>query len=235
MASIIVALDLPTPAEALDLVDRVGGAVDFYKVGVPLFTRGGPDVVRALRERGKRVFLDLKLHDIPNTVSSAVRQAAALDVQLLTVHAAGGPSMLRAARAAADGSQLRILAVTVLTSLAASELEVIWAKELRSLREEVDRLATLAHEAGAHGVISSALEAESIRRRFGAAFLVVTPGIRPVGADTGDQSRIATPAAAARAGVDYLVLGRLISDAPDPVAVVDAILGELAATTPVAR
>jgi orotidine-5'-phosphate decarboxylase len=235
MASIIVALDLPTPSEALDLVDRLGGAVDFYKVGVPLFTSGGPDVVRALRERGKGVFLDLKLHDIPNTVSSAVRQAAALDVQLLTVHAAGGPSMLRAARTAADGSPLRILAVTVLTSLAASELEVVWAKELRSLREEVDRLASLAHESGAHGVISSALEAESIRRRFGAGFLVVTPGIRPAGADTGDQSRIATPAAAARSGADYLVIGRPIIDAPDPVAAVEAILGELAATTPAAR
>jgi orotidine-5'-phosphate decarboxylase len=227
MAEIIVALDLPSAADALDMVDRLGDSVDFYKVGAPLFTSTGPALVRELRGRGKRVFLDLKYHDIPNTVAAAVAHAAELDVELLTVHASGGESMIRAARQAADGSSLSLLAVTVLTSFSAAELESVWGKELRSLREEVERLATLAHDSGAHGVVSSALEAESIKRKFGSSFLVVTPGIRPSGAAGGDQVRTATPAAAARAGADYLVIGRPIVDALDPAAAAAAMLQEI--------
>jgi hypothetical protein len=149
-----------------------------------------------------------------------VARAAELDVELLTIHAAGGATMIGHARRAAEGSSLRLLAVTVLTSLNAAELESVWGKELRSMREEVDRLATLAHDAGAHGVVSSALEAEAIKRRFGPSFLVVTPGIRPAGTAVGDQVRTATPAAAVRAGADFLVIGRPIIEADDPAAVV---------------
>jgi orotidine-5'-phosphate decarboxylase len=235
MASIIVALDLPTAGDALDLVDRLDSAVDFYKVGSPLFTNHGAALVGELRARGKRVFLDLKYHDIPNTVAAAVARAAELDVELLTIHAAGGATMIGHARRAAEGSSLRLLAVTVLTSLNAAELESVWGKELRSMREEVDRLATLAHDAGAHGVVSSALEAEAIKRRFGPSFVVVTPGIRPAGTAVGDQVRTATPAAAARAGADYLVIGRPIIEAADPPGVVAAVLAELNGAGTVAR
>jgi orotidine-5'-phosphate decarboxylase len=227
MARIIVALDLPAADEALAFVDRLGDGADFYKVGSPLFTSAGPDLVRELRRRGKRVFLDLKYHDIPNTVAAAAARAAALDVELLTVHAAGGGRMIAEAARAVAGTRTRVLAVTVLTSFSAAELEAVWGRELRALREEVDRLAALAADAGAHGVVSSAHEAETIRRRFGADFLIVTPGIRPAGDAAGDQVRIATPATAARAGADYLVVGRPVLDATDPAAALAAIALEM--------
>jgi orotidine-5'-phosphate decarboxylase len=227
MAEIIVALDLPSSDRALALVDRLDRAADFYKVGSPLFTRAGAPLVRALRERGKRVFLDLKYHDIPNTVASAVEAATELDVQLLTVHASGGLDMMRAARAAAGDHAVRLLGVTILTSFNATALAQVWHRQIRSVDDEVTRLAALAVEAGLHGVVASPLEAEVLKRRHGTDLLVVTPGIRGAADRAGDQARTATPADAVRAGADYLVVGRPVIAAPDPVAALDAILREI--------
>lgn len=226
MTGIIVALDHASAAEALALVDRVGQRGTFYKVGLELYTRAGPSVVRALRERGKRVFLDLKLHDIPNTVSGAVDAASALDVQLLTVHTAGGAAMMRAAAEAAVGGP-KVLGVTVLTSLGPQDLSATWGREVESVHEEVGRLAALAQEAGLHGVVASALEAARLRPALGAGFLIVTPGIRPAGADQGDQKRVATPSDAVAAGSDYLVVGRPVTRAADPVAAIEALRAEV--------
>ena len=220
MAELIVALDVPARAEALGLVDRLGGEVDFYKVGLELYTRAGPDVVRDLRARGKRVFLDLKLHDIPNTVSSAVRATAELDVELLTVHAAGGVPMLSAAAAAAEAGpgRLALLGVTLLTSLSLTDVEAAWGRPILSLREEVLRLAAAARASGLAGVVASPHEAEALRRRLGPGLLIVTPGLRLPGVPVHDQARIATPGAAVRAGATHLVIGRSVTAAPDPVA-----------------
>ena len=235
MPEIIVALDYPDARQALRLVDELGPEADFFKVGLELFIREGPPIVEALGERGKRVFLDLKLHDIPNTVASAVRSAAGLGVDLLTVHLGGGESMLRAAAeaaataAAAEAAnvpgpddpgahpRLRLLGVTVLTSLPVTEVEEVWGREVTSLRDEVLRLAELGHRCGLRGLVASAKEAEDLRRRFGPGTLIVTPGIRPAGSDTHDQDRVATPGGAARAGADLLVVGRSITQAPDPL------------------
>ena len=230
MAGIIVALDLPSSDQALRLVDRIGERVDFYKVGSPLFTRGGPAIVHALRERGKRVFLDLKFHDIPNTVAAGVESAAGLGVEFLTIHASGGTAMMRAARAAAADGGPRLLGVTILTSFGALDVEEVWDKKVLSVRDEVTRLAALAAEAGLDGVIASPLECETLKRHHGAGFLVVTPGIRPAGHGAGDQTRTATPASAAAAGADWLVIGRPVLEAADPVAAVDAIRAELEAS-----
>jgi orotidine-5'-phosphate decarboxylase len=217
---LIVALDVKSRAAADKLVDQLGDAVSFYKVGLSLFTRCGPDIVNALKQQGKRVFLDLKYHDIPNTVAQAVGAAAALNVDFLTVHASGGGRMITAAREVVGDTGPRILAVTLLTSFGVDDAEQVWGKQLNSLREEVNRLAQLANDAGAHGVIASPLEAENLKRRHGAEFLVVTPGIRPAGASMDDQVRAATPADALRAGADYLVVGRPVIEAVDPRSVV---------------
>lgn len=225
---LIVALDVKSNAAALRLVERLGDAVSFYKVGSPLFTRSGPDIVKQLKQAGKRVFLDLKYHDIPNTVSSAVRAAADLGVDLLTIHSSGGAAMINAARDAAGDDGPRILAVTVLTSFGGDDAEQVWGKQINSLREEVMRLAQLAADAGAHGVIASPLEAEGLKRRHGSGFLVVTPGIRPAGAERGDQVRTATPADAIKAGADYLVVGRPVIEAENPAEVVSQMQEELA-------
>lgn len=235
MAEIIVALDLPSSSAALGLVDELGSAVGFYKVGSPLFTRGGPAIVRELRSRGKRVFLDLKYHDIPNTVARAVEAAAALDVQLLTVHASGGTAMMRAARDAVGVDGPRLLGVTILTSFAPVDVEEVWNKQVISVRDEVARLAALAADAGLHGIVTSPLEAEAMKRRHGADFLVVTPGIRPESSHAGDQARTATPAAAVRAGADYLVVGRPVLEADDPYEVVERIRAEMSDAEQVTR
>lgn len=227
MSEIIVALDVPSSDQALDLVERLGGTVGFYKVGSPLFTRAGPDIVRALRERGKRVFLDLKYHDIPSTVANAVGAASELDVDLLTLHASGGEAMMRAARAAASEDGIRLLGVTILTSFTGAEVEQVWNKEILSVRDEVARLARFAAETGLHGVVASPLEIEAIKRRHGADFLVVTPGIRLPGGATGDQARTATPADAARSGADFLVVGRPVIAADDPIAVVETMRADI--------
>jgi orotidine-5'-phosphate decarboxylase len=232
MAQIIVALDVPAVQQALDLADRLGDTIDFYKVGSPLFTRAGPPLVHELHDRGKRVFLDLKYHDIPSTVADAVRAAAELEVDLLTIHASGGEAMMRAARAAADscGDRApRLLGVTILTSFTAVDVEQVWDKEIRSLRDEVERLATQAADAGMHGVVTSPLEVEALRRRLGSGFIFVTPGIRATDDGPGDQARTATAADAARAGASYLVVGRPVVTAPDPAGVIAAMLDEIGA------
>jgi orotidine-5'-phosphate decarboxylase len=227
MAEIIVALDLPSVSAALGLVDDLGTTVDFYKVGSPLFTRGGPMIVRELRGRGKRVFLDSKYHDIPNTVAAAVEAAAALDVQLVTLHASGGTAMMKAARDATGDDGPRLLGVTILTSFTPNDVEEVWHKEVISVRDEVARLASLAAEAGLHGVVTSPLEAEAMKRKHGSEFMVVTPGIRPEGSGAGDQARTSSPGAAVRAGADYLVIGRPILEADDPVAATERIIAEM--------
>ncbi len=229
MSEVIIALDVPGADEARALVDRVGDLGDFYKVGLELYTRAGPDFVRELKGAGKRIFLDLKLHDIPNTVASAVRAAADLDVDLLTLHAVGGPSMLAAAAEAATGTSLRLLAVTVLTSLDADELGQVWGRSAPEVPEEVRRLTGAAAAAGIDGVVCSASEAARVRTDQGRDFLIVTPGIRPAGTDVGDQKRVATPAAAARAGADYLVLGRAVTRATNPGAALADVLAEVSA------
>ncbi len=228
MSRVIIPLDVASSEEAFDLVDSLGDRADFYKVGLELYTRAGPAAVRELVERGKRVFLDLKLHDIPNTVARAVDAAADLGVELLTLHAGGGPTMLEAAGEAADG-RLSLLGVTVLTSLSPDEISTVWGREIRSVREEVARLARLAADAKMDGVVASALEASWLRSQHGEGFLLVTPGIRPAGAQRDDQNRVTTPAEAIRAGADYLVIGRPVTRADDPASALATVLEEIEA------
>lgn len=229
MKSLIIALDLPTAGEALALVERLGESSDYYKVGAQLFTREGPGLIQALKDRGKQVFLDLKYHDIPHTVARAVESAAELGVDMLTLHASGGRAMLEAAREARDPEGPILVGVTLLTSVTAADIEEVWGKELRSLRDDVARLAGLAADAGLDGVVSSALEVEGLKRKHGAGFIVVTPGIRPAGEVAGDQARIATPLEAVKAGSDYLVIGRPVYEAADPAGVVERIMAEVTA------
>lgn len=231
MAELIIPLDSPTQHEALEVVDALGSPAGFYKVGLELFTGSGPGVVRALRGRGKRVFLDLKLHDIPNTVRGAVSAAVDMGVDLLTVHAAGGATMVEAAAEAAGG-EVRIVAVTLLTSLDQEAVQRVWNRPRVALTDEVLRLAGLAVGAGADGVVSSALEAGALRRELGPDALLVTPGIRLEGGARHDQARVATPADAVSAGSDYLVVGRAITGADDPREALRRVLDEMAGATP---
>lgn len=227
MSTLIIALDRPDAAQALELVDRLGDGADFYKVGAELFTAAGPDVVAALRDRGKRVFLDLKYHDIPNTVAAAVRSASRLGVDLLTVHASGGSAMLEAAAQAAAPAGTMVVAVTLLTSMSNADVETVWNRPVHALRGEVERLTEIALRAGLHGVVASPLEVEAIKRRHGTGCIVVAPGVRPVGSARDDQSRTATAADAARAGADFLVVGRPIHAAEDPIAALRALRAEV--------
>ncbi|HEX2091111.1 MAG TPA: orotidine-5'-phosphate decarboxylase [Longimicrobiaceae bacterium] len=227
----IIALDVPRAEDALALVGRLGPAAGWVKVGLQLYTAEGPGVVRALRDRGLRVFLDLKLHDIPNTVARAVESAAGLGVDLLTVHAAGGRAMLRAAREAAGergGGGVRLFAVTVLTSLSGAELGEAWGRTGVSAEEEAVRLARLADGTGMDGVVASVHEAARIRTQAGKGVGILTPGIRLAGDAAGDQARVATPAQAAGAGVDFVVVGRTVTAADDPAAAFRAVRDELA-------
>jgi orotidine-5'-phosphate decarboxylase len=219
---LIIALDFASGPEALRTVEQLGDGADFYKVGLELYTRAGPSLVRELTGRRKRVFLDLKLHDIPNTVTGAVHAARDLGVELLTVHTSGGRAMMEVAAAAAGG-EVTLLGVTLLTSLSPSDIEAVWGRSIGSLREEVVRLATLAKDSGVRGVVASPQEAEAIRRRLAKEVLIVTPGIRFPGGDTHDQARFATPAQAAGAGADYLVVGRAVTGATDPVAALERV------------
>jgi orotidine-5'-phosphate decarboxylase len=213
----IVALDYPDALTALDLVQQLGGRCDFYKVGSELFTAAGPEIVRELRQRDARVFLDLKLHDIPNTVAGAAAVAARMGASLLTVHASGGSRMIRAAVDAA-APRCQILAVTVLTSLAATELGEAWGRDgMTDLGAEVMRLAELARNSGARGVVCSGHEAVALHERFGDGLALLVPGLRLPGDAAGDQTRVVTPRAAAEAGGSYLVLGRAVTAARDPV------------------
>jgi orotidine-5'-phosphate decarboxylase len=223
----IVALDVPGAPEALALVERLP-RVEWVKVGLQLFAAAGPDIVLALRERGLHLFLDLKFHDIPNTVARAVESATRLGVDLLTLHASGGREMMRAARDAAgpQGSGPGLLAVTVLTSLSGPQLAEAWGREAVSAEREVVRLATLARDSGMDGVVASVLELPAIREHA-PELSVLTPGIRFAGDDAGDQTRVATPARAAQLGADYLVIGRSVTAAPDPAAAFERVLAEL--------
>ena len=210
----IVALDAPTLAGAWTIVERLGDACDFYKVGSELFTAEGPQVVRRLRGAGKAVFLDLKYHDIPATVRGAVRSAAATGARLISVHASGGRAMLEAAVEGA-GERCRVLAVTVLTSLDAGALGDSWGRADIDVAAEVLRLADIARSAGVHGVVCGGPEAARIRAHHGDTLEVLIPGIRLVGSPLGDQARVVTPAEAAKAGASYIVLGRTVTGSPD--------------------
>jgi orotidine-5'-phosphate decarboxylase len=230
----IVALDYSTAEPALALARRLGDRCGFYKVGSELFTAAGPDIVRTLREElGADVFLDLKFHDIPNTVAGAVRSAARLGARLLTVHASGGAPMLGAARQAADevaGGACGVLAVTVLTSLDVAVLGAAWGRsDPLAMEREVLRLADLAATAEVHGVVCSGAEVGAVRARFGDRLAPLVPGIRLAGGNAHDQSRVMTPAAAQRAGARYLILGRAITADQDPMAAMDRVLAELRA------
>jgi len=227
---IIVALDYPQADQARAFVDRVRPDLCRLKVGKELFVAAGPAFVEELAARGFAVFLDLKFHDIPNTVAQACKAAARLGVWMLNVHASGGPRMMLAAREALEGlpglpPRPRLIAVTVLTSMGEEELRAIGIEA--SARQQVLRLASLAHDSGMDGVVCSAQEAPLLRPALGAEFLLVTPGIRPAGSAVGDQTRILTPAQAMRDGADYLVIGRPITQAPDPVAALEAIAREI--------
>jgi orotidine-5'-phosphate decarboxylase len=197
------------------------------KVGLELFAAEGPGVVRAMRAEHRDVFLDLKLHDIPNTVRGAARSAAATGATLLTVHASGGRAMIQAAVEGA-GANCRVLAVTVLTSLDAGSLGAAWGRKVADVGAEVVRLAGIAAEAGAHGVVCSGAEAGAVKAAFGEELAILVPGIRRAGGATHDQARVVTPSAAVKAGASYLVLGRAVTEAADPSAELKAILSELA-------
>lgn len=212
----IVALDYSSADAALQLTDRLVGSCDFYKVGSELFTRTGPAIVDALRQRGARVFLDLKFHDIPNTVRSAARAAQAAGAHLITVHASGGADMIAAAVEGA-GTGCRVLAVTVLTSFDDATLGQAWGRESAVVSEEVDRLATLAQAAGAFGVVCSGHELEAVRRVTAGTLATLVPGIRFAESESHDQKRVMTPRMAARAGADFIVVGRAVTGASDPV------------------
>lgn len=228
---LIVALDVSSAAEARQIVTAVGGSATTFKVGKQLFTAEGPQVVRDLVASGRKVFLDLKFHDIPNTVAGAVASATALGVSMLTVHASGGSKMLKAACEAASstGSQSKtkplILAVTVLTSFTDADLEEQGITA--GIQSQVLRLAGLALQAGCGGVVASAKEAANLRRSLGTGFAIVNPGVRPAGSDAGDQARVVTPKDAIAAGADYIVVGRPITGAKDPAAAAAGILAEI--------
>jgi orotidine-5'-phosphate decarboxylase len=212
---IIVALDTDSPERALETVASLRGEVGLFKVGMELFPRGGPDLVRRIRDAGAEVFLDLKFHDIPNTVAGAVRSAAALGVRFATVHASGGKAMLAAAARAAEGTGATLLAVTVLTSLDSGDLAEIGFSG--TAVESVLRLAGLASGEGIGGIVCSAQEVSAVRQRVGGGAVLVTPGVRLPEDAAGDQKRVVTPEDAVRRGADFIVVGRPITKAPDPV------------------
>ncbi len=224
---LIVALDVSTAAAARKIVAAVGDSAHAYKVGLQLYTAEGPSIVRELVASRHRVFLDLKYHDIPNTVGAAVREAAQLGVSMLTVHACGGSKMLRAAVDAAQAANpdLLVLAVTVLTSLDDDDLGKIGLRG--GVLDQVLRLAALARSNGCKGVVASAQEAEALREKFGHDFAIVTPGVRPAGSGQDDQARVVTPAEAIAAGASHIVVGRPITEASDPAAEARAILGQI--------
>jgi orotidine-5'-phosphate decarboxylase len=224
---LIVALDVSTAAAAQKIVASVGDSALTYKVGMQLYTAEGPPVVRDLVASGRRVFLDLKYHDIPHSVAAAVREAAQLGVSMLTVHTSGGGKMLRAAvdSARAINPALLVLGVTVLTSLDENDLEKVGIRG--SVVDEVLRLSALALANGCRGIVASAREASTLRSELGGEFAIVTPGVRPAGASHGDQVRVVTPAEAMAAGATYIVVGRPITEAADPAAEARAILGQI--------
>ena len=214
-AKIIVALDVPSAIAAIDLCDRLP-QVSFWKVGLELFIADGNTILRELKARNKRIFLDLKLHDIPNTVASACRIATKYGADFLTIHASGGKAMMQAAQAEVQGSETQLLAVSLLTSISASELSSDLKVSL-AVPEYVSQMVILAKESGLTGAVCSPHEVASLRSLVGDDFCFVTPGVRPVGSAVGDQSRVMTPKQAIAAGANYLVIGRPITAALDPV------------------
>jgi orotidine-5'-phosphate decarboxylase len=214
---VILALDVENPAKARELIEATAETIAFYKVGMQLFTAAGPVILDLLAKRGKRVFLDLKYHDIPNTVACAVHEATRLGVAMVNIHALGGGRMMRQARSAAGENLKRpyLLAVTILTSLDGEELKNDLLID-RPLSEVVLHLAGKAHDAGLDGVVASAEEVVLLRKTFGDGFLIVTPGIRPHWAKNNDQKRTLTPKEAFDRGADYIVVGRPITQAQDP-------------------
>lgn len=226
---LIVPLDVPNRDAAIQAADRLSGHVGFFKIGLELFTSEGPRLVEEIRGRGEKVFLDLKLHDIPNTVAGAVRSACRLGIQMLTIHASGGPGMLAAAceEAQMSVSPPILLAVTALTSL--SEADVNKLGVPGTAEQWVERLATIAKESGIPGIVSSSKELPMLHRRFGNGLQYVIPGIRPAGAALQDQARAATPGEAIRAGANYIVVGRPILQAADPAKAADEIVKEIEA------
>src|SRR5271167_1076703 len=239
---LIVALDVPSASQARQIVQTIGEAATTYKIGKQLFTAEGPQVVRDLVSSGRRVFLDLKFHDIPNTVAAAVKAAAELGASMLTVHASGGGKMLKAAVEAAQypmtarlsgperagvkpSAGPMILAVSVLTSLSDSDLQELGISG--NVLSQVLRLGALARSAGCGGLVASAQEARELRRELGEGFAIVTPGIRPAGSASNDQVRVVTPSDAIAAGATYLVVGRPILDAPYPAQAAEAIVKQI--------
>jgi orotidine-5'-phosphate decarboxylase len=222
---LIVALDFPAPAKALALVSVLSGSVSIYKIGLQLYIAAGPAIVQAVAATGAKIFLDLKLHDIPNTVAKAVAAAGELGVQMLTVHLSGGASMLKAA-VEARPPHLSLLGVTVLTS---STQETLTETGVDSkVSEQVIRLADLGKKAGIDGLITSPHEVGLLRERFDHEMTLITPGVRPAWAAADDQKRFTTPAEALKAGADYLVVGRPITAAEDPRAAADRLIEEMA-------
>ncbi len=229
MAELIVALDVQTRAEAVERVKSIGDAVNFYKIGLELFTAEGPDVVRAVKDLGKKVFLDLKFHDIPRTVERAVRSGGKLGVDLMTIHSVGASAMIRAAADAAaefGPNGPKILAVTVLTSLDATDLADVGIIN-RTPAEQVQAMALFAVAHGAHGLVCSPKEVGALSAALPKGTLFITPGVRPAGSAVGDQKRVATPAEAVRDGATHLVVGRPILAAENPPLAAAAILKEM--------
>ncbi len=229
---LIVALDTPDLERMKALVAALGDTVNYYKVGMELFYSAGADAVRYLRSQGKAIFLDLKLYDIPNTVAFSAKVLTGLGATMFDVHASGGPAMMKAAaRAVAEEARIlrverpKLLAITVLTSMDAAEWSGLG--HTVSIADQALHLARLASQAGLDGIVASPREAPLIRRECGPDFLIVTPGVRPAGTASNDQSRVATPAEALTAGASHLVIGRPITAASDPAAAAAAILGEM--------
>lgn len=224
---LIIALDFPSAELALNFVKQVSPQNCKLKVGFELFVAAGPEFVRKLVNQGFDVFLDLKFHDIPNTVAAACRSAASLGVWMLNVHASGGDKMMLAAREALAGFQQapKLIAVTVLTSMDKAQLAKLNINQQPF--EQVSHLAALTKVCGLDGVVCSAQEAQQLKQQFGSEFLLVTPGIRPLGSQQDDQSRVVTPLAARQMGIDYVVVGRPITQANDPIAVITAINQDL--------
>jgi orotidine-5'-phosphate decarboxylase len=224
---LIVALDVSSAAAAQKIVAAVGDSASCYKVGMQLYTAEGPQIVRDLVASGRRVFLDLKYHDIPNTVAAAVREAAGLGVSMLTVHASGGGKMMRAATEVARdrNAAVMVLAVTVLTSLEDNDLDKLGVHG--RVQDQVLRLSALALASGCQGVVASAREASALRSELEGDFVIVTPGVRPLGTNPDDQARVVTPGEAIAAGATHIVVGRPITGAVDPASEARAILGQI--------
>ena len=225
-----MALDVSSAAQARQIVQSIGESASTYKIGKQLFTAEGPQIVRDLVASGRKVFLDLKFHDIPNTVAGAVAEAAKLGVSMLTVHASGGSKMLKAAadEAAQSPAKPLVLAVTVLTSLSDADLAEIGVSG--HVQTQVLRLGSLARAAGCGGLVASGQETRELRRELGGDFAIVTPGVRPTGTAAGDQDRVLTPKDAIAAGATYLVVGRPILEAADPANAAEAIVNEIGET-----